>query len=209
MVNSNLPPNMTEGSDVKVIDSKDLSVEEAISECFEYIKSKVSNDGVLFIVENLSYYTQRLEKLLECQCKNKIFPIIMDYLLEKEGRPSPVFHVNEYSSGKEKVKNWMINSPENQDAVVERDLAKGIERHVVVVFDDSHFSPEFISRSNGIAILCKIDWFLSTLCLVDSILRDKNHDCESMLDRNSSRPQINLDIGNQFLFYFVLIPTDF
>ena len=197
MVNSNLPPNMTEGSDVKVIDNENLPIDKALSECFEYIKSKVSNDGVLFIVENLSYYAQQMvEKILKCQCKNKMIPIIMDYLLEKEGRPSPVFHFNKYSSGKEKVKNWMINSPENQDAVVENYLAKGIERQVVVVFGDSYFIPEFISRCNGIAILCKMDWFFSISCLVNSILGDKNHDCEMMLDRNSSRPQINFDIGN-------------
>ena len=203
-VNSKLPPNITEGSDVTII-NEDLSADRMISECFKHIRHKADNIGVLFIVGGVE--TSWIESLLNCQCKNKIKPILMDYLLEKEERKPPIFHLNDYSSGEQAVLNWMINAEKSQDAFVQHELAKGTERPVVVVFDGSQRSKEFISRSNGIAVLCKMDWKLAMSILVGVILGDRSHHCESILDRNSSRPQINFDIGNLNFqrFYFVLI----
>lgn len=216
MILSNLPPNMTEGCDVKYIGdrdklglSKDCPV-KTMRKCFAYVEEKANDIGVLIVVDEdmflmEEYLTKKfadnklrycVERIIGCSCKRRIWSLLIGYLLKEVGREAPVFHMGNFSTGRNDVKKYIAKPGRRQDLVVSYKLVKGYEAEFIINVSNRK---EFMSRSFGNVVDLKFDFYLGLCLVVDAILNEaviiddkKYHDCAKELDRRkldfSSKP---------------------
>ena len=180
-MNCNLSANMTEGSEVKKIGNVDYDPLQALKECFAYLSSKGPDDGVLILTSLREWYSERkLRKDLKCKCKDEIGifqRIAFVLLLQELGREEPLFHLQNFTSGRERIKMHMTNPKQKQDLVSDCTLAKGYESEKVVTIN---LTKQHLSRASIVGVDLDFDGKAFYKYGFSWIRTNTDHKCDKM-----------------------------
>ena len=172
---------MTEGSEVKKFVHEDPLL--ALEACFKHFSSKGQDDGVLILTYFCSTVTdmetEELRKELRCKCKHKkeILPrIAFALLLQELGRDEPLFHLENFTSGKERIKLHMTNPKPKQDLVTDKYLAKGYEAEKVIICNLG-YEKEHLSRASIYGVEVEYDEKTLVNYGFNWIQNNPNHKC--------------------------------
>ena len=108
----------------------------------------------------------------------------MDVALAAAGRPPPLYHCHEYSSGDEEVKAWISGEKRNRDLVASWGLVRGFECPVIV---ETTGTTDILSRSSAQIIRARSNFVLDMMIAKAEVLKD-GHDCSADLMNRDVRP---------------------
>ena len=113
------------------------------------------------------------------KCKEMIPVLTMDVALAAVGRPPPLYHCLDYTSGEAEVKAW-ISGQRNQDLITSVELVKGFESPVII---DATAYNEILSRASAKIIRIHSNSFLDMMIVTEGLLK-KDHVCEDLMRRD-------------------------
>ena len=146
---------MTEGREVKILGGEDCDPLLAFDESFKYLSSKSQDDGVLILTYNFSSEALKFKSKIKCNCNDRsILRIAFAFLLQKVGRDQPLFHFENFTSGREQVKMHITNPKPKQDLVFDWSLANGYEAEKVIHCSKSKRQ---ISRASMEGVILRYD----------------------------------------------------
>ena len=205
LMESKMPPNITDGHPVYVIlrtgnevkkffpysstsnhqsYNPEVSFGKVLQECFT---DTLEEDFALIIIKDnlIERKLFTLSSMISCNCWEVMFGLAVIHALKSFGRPIAKIHSTNVS-GKNKGKDW-ISEKKTEDLIVSQALSHGFDYEFVISIGEIGD----LSRSSSRALSICINPILLLLPMVE-FLRHSKHDCLKIISGNETMALKNL-----------------
>ena len=187
---SKLPSNLTEGCQIEEFGFREF---KPLFEIMEKALKKLpkGRSAIIVINDGTQYLNNAMKATIKCQhCRYRIAVLTIEVALAKLGIKA-LFHTIHFSSPEQWIKEFMSGLREGEIMVVSFELMKGIEHPFIIDTTNTH---EISSRTSAklVELVCT-NLFLDMTAVAEQLLKDDQHQCQTMMERES-RPEIDLSI---------------
>ena len=188
LMDSNMPPNLTDGHSVQKIPPDNFkSLGDKLKKCFANVPE---DKFVLIIISDnvLTALMQFLGSMINCKCITVLFALAVTHALKSIGRPTAKIHTVKSPSNKAESKKWVAGE-RSEDMIVSEFLANGFEFEFVITIGVQ----EHWSRSSRLTFSIDTNTFVLLLPMVDLLTHD--HNCRRFLSEfEITDPKSPMDI---------------
>ena len=192
MADCSLPSNMAEGCKIEKIGHELIRpLHEALQKGFQCLTE--GTFALIIIADSPNRpATKAARDQIQChqKCKEMIPVLTMDVALAAVGRPPPLYHCIDYTSGEAEVKAW-ISGQRNQDLITSSELVRGFESPVII---DAASATEIKSRASAQFITVSSNPFLDMMIVSENLLK-KDHAWQDLMKRDV-RPALTPSISS-------------
>ena len=183
---SKLPSNLVEGCQIEEFGLGEFkSFYEILEEAFGRLPK--GRSAVIVIDDRLTALNKAVRSSIKCQhCRDIILVLTIDVALAKMGKKA-LYHCIHYSSPEQWVKEFMSGQREGEILVVSFELMRGHEHPIIM---DTTNYPNIFSRTSSKLVKIYSNKFLDMMAVSEQLLSDDQHQCQTMMERQS-RPQID------------------